>query len=69
MHYLWKQSGTTWATHHASLHEYLSNAWISSAGPLLLIHEFFSMGHEITKGMEDFLEKNQEIVHKISMII
>jgi alpha-farnesene synthase len=52
-----------------SLHEYLSNAWISSTGAVLLVHEFFSMGHEVTKGREDFLEKNQEIVYNISMII
>ncbi|KAK4538973.1 hypothetical protein RGQ29_032093 [Quercus rubra] len=52
-----------------SLQEYLSNAWISSTAPLLLVHEFFSMGHEVTHGMEDFLEKNQEIVYNISMII
>ncbi|GMY37108.1 (E,E)-alpha-farnesene synthase-like isoform X1 [Fagus crenata] len=52
-----------------SLQEYLSNAWISSTAPILLVHEFFSMGHEVTKGMEDFLEKNQEIVYNISLII
>ncbi|XP_050288828.1 (E,E)-alpha-farnesene synthase-like isoform X2 [Quercus robur] len=52
-----------------SLQEYLSNAWISSTAPLLLVHEFFSMGHEVTNGMEDFLEKNQEIVYNISIII
>ncbi|KAM3749479.1 hypothetical protein ACB098_05G188300 [Castanea mollissima] len=52
-----------------SLQEYLSNGWISSTAPLLLVHEFFSMGHEVTNGMEDFLEKNQEIVYSISMII
>ncbi|KAL0012518.1 hypothetical protein SO802_007626 [Lithocarpus litseifolius] len=52
-----------------SLQEYLSNAWISSAGAIFLVHQFFSMGHEVTKGMEDFLEKNQEIVYSISMII
>ncbi|KAF3965016.1 hypothetical protein CMV_010758 [Castanea mollissima] len=52
-----------------SLQEYLSNGWISSTAPLLLVHEFFSMGHEVTNGMEDFLEKNQEIVYNISMII
>ncbi|KAK7843592.1 (E,E)-alpha-farnesene synthase [Quercus suber] len=47
-----------------SLQEYLSNGWISSTAPLLLVHEFFSMGHEVTNGMEDFLEKNQEIVER-----
>ncbi|XP_065635530.1 (E,E)-alpha-farnesene synthase isoform X2 [Quercus suber] len=52
-----------------SLQEYLSNGWISSTAPLLLVHEFFSMGHEVTNGMEDFLEKNQEIVYNISIII
>ncbi|KAM3714985.1 hypothetical protein ACB098_01G376600 [Castanea mollissima] len=52
-----------------SLQEYLSNAQLSSTAPLLLVHELFSMGHEVTKGMEDFLEKNQEIAYNISMII
>ncbi|XP_065635555.1 (E,E)-alpha-farnesene synthase [Quercus suber] len=52
-----------------SLQEYLSNAWISSTAPLLLVHKFFSMGHEVTNGTEDFLEKNQEIVYNIFMII
>jgi hypothetical protein len=51
----------------SSLHEYLSNAWISSTGTVLLIHEFLSMGHEVTKGKEDFLEKNQEIAYNISL--
>ncbi|KAL4655201.1 hypothetical protein ACB092_01G433400 [Castanea dentata] len=52
-----------------SLQEYLSNAQMSSTAPLLLVHELFSMGYEVTKGMEDFLEKNQEIAYNISMII
>ena len=52
-----------------SFQEYLSNALISSAGAIFLVHQFFSMGHEVTKGMEDFLEKNQELVYNISMII
>ncbi|KAK7843546.1 alpha-farnesene synthase, partial [Quercus suber] len=61
MHYLWKQSGTINMGYTPSLQEYLSNAWISSAGAIFLVHQFFSIGPEVTKGMEDFLEKNQEI--------
>ena len=35
-----------------SLHEYLSKALISLIGPVLLIHEFYSMGHEIGDGRQ-----------------
>ncbi|KAK7843591.1 (E,E)-alpha-farnesene synthase [Quercus suber] len=36
-----------------SLQEYLSNGWISSTAPLLLVHEFFSMGHEVERARGD----------------
>ncbi|XP_023876737.2 (E,E)-alpha-farnesene synthase isoform X1 [Quercus suber] len=36
-----------------SLQEYLSNGWISSTAPLLLVHEFFSMGHEAERARGD----------------
>ncbi|KAK7843594.1 (E,E)-alpha-farnesene synthase [Quercus suber] len=38
-----------------SLQEYLSNAWISSTAPLLLVHKFFSMGHEAERARGDVL--------------
>nr|WBW04374.1 terpene synthase [Ficus variegata var. variegata] len=51
--------------------EYLSNAWISSSGPLLLLHSFFSTPHEVGEEIRspDFLEKNQDLVFNISLII
>ena len=51
--------------------EYLSNAWISSSGPLLLLHSFFSVPHEVGEEISspDFLEKNQDLVYNISLII
>ncbi|XP_059439290.1 alpha-farnesene synthase-like [Corylus avellana] len=52
-----------------SLQEYLSNAWISSSGSVMLVHAFFCIEHEVEEEFENFLKKNQDLVYNISMII
>ncbi|XP_059439292.1 (E,E)-alpha-farnesene synthase-like [Corylus avellana] len=52
-----------------SLQEYLSNAWISSSGSVILVHAFFCIEHEVEEEFENFIKKNQDLVYNISMII
>ncbi|KAH7545844.1 hypothetical protein FEM48_Zijuj01G0136800 [Ziziphus jujuba var. spinosa] len=52
-----------------SLQEYLSNACISSSGPVLLLHSFFSEKYEAKQEMINFLEKNHDLVYQISLLI
>uniref|UniRef100_A0A6N2LEK1 Terpene synthase metal-binding domain-containing protein n=1 Tax=Salix viminalis TaxID=40686 RepID=A0A6N2LEK1_SALVM len=53
-----------------SLQEYLSNAWVSSSGTVLSTHSFFSVMTELeTEETSNFPEKNQDLVHSISLII
>ncbi|KAJ6333677.1 hypothetical protein OIU77_009533 [Salix suchowensis] len=53
-----------------SLQEYLSNAWVSSSGTVLSAHSFFSVMTELeTEETSNFPEKNQDLVHSISLII
>lgn len=53
-----------------SLQEYLSNAWVSSSGTVISVHSFFSIMTELeTEEISNFLEKNQDLVYNISLII
>jgi len=53
-----------------SLQEYLSNAWVSSSGTVISAHSFFSIMTELeTEEISNFLEKNQDLVYNISLII
>ncbi|CAK7350863.1 unnamed protein product [Dovyalis caffra] len=53
-----------------SMQEYLSNAWVSSSGTVLSVHSFFSiMTGQVTEETSNFLEKSQDLVHNISLII
>lgn len=53
-----------------SLQEYLSNAWVSSSGTVISVHSFFSVMTELeTEEISNFLEKNQDLVYNISLII
>ncbi|KAE9593485.1 hypothetical protein Lal_00029081 [Lupinus albus] len=54
-----------------SLKEYLNNAWISSSGPLILLHIYFAtIMHEVTYDeIDDFLHTYEDLVYNISLII
>jgi alpha-farnesene synthase len=53
-----------------SLQEYLSNAWVSSSGTVISVHSFFSVMTELETGeISNFLEKNQDLLYNISLII
>ncbi|KAK3198731.1 hypothetical protein Dsin_022146 [Dipteronia sinensis] len=45
-----------------SLQEYLSIGWITSGCLVLGVHSFFSIMNEVSDEMEQFLEKNQQIL-------
>ncbi|KAG6638932.1 alpha-farnesene synthase-like [Carya illinoinensis] len=60
----WYNTGYT-----PSLEEYLSNAWITSSGSVLLAHAFFCLEHKVTEEHENFMEKNKELLYNLSMII
>nr|WNI01958.1 terpene synthase [Psidium guajava] len=62
------QSGTIWATPR-SLEEYLSNAWTSSSGPLLLSHAYFFVGQTKLEDVAYLLERNKDPIYNVSMII
>lgn len=53
-----------------SLEEYLSNAWISSSGSVILVHAIlFCIEHEAEEEFENLMKKNQDLVYNISLII
>ncbi|KAL5077987.1 hypothetical protein RYX36_016971, partial [Vicia faba] len=52
-----------------SLQEYLSNASITSSGPLILIHSYFATMHELTDEIVDFSHTYQDLVYNVSLII
>ncbi|XP_030528784.2 alpha-farnesene synthase-like [Rhodamnia argentea] len=60
----WDHSGYT-----PSLEEYLSNAWTSSSGPLLLSHAYFFVGQMKLEDVADLLERNKDLIYNVSMII
>lgn len=55
--------------HTPSLEEYLSNAWTSCSGPLLLSHAYFFVGHVKLEDAADLLERNKDLIYNVSMII
>ncbi|XP_018727703.2 alpha-farnesene synthase isoform X2 [Eucalyptus grandis] len=52
-----------------SLEEYLSNAWTSSSGPLIMSHASFFVGHMNWEDVADLLERNKDLIYNVSMII
>ncbi|KAI6703946.1 hypothetical protein NL676_013082 [Syzygium grande] len=52
-----------------SLEEYLSNAWTSASGPLILSHAYFFVGHMKLEDVADLLERNKDLIYNVSMII
>ncbi|XP_027356311.1 alpha-farnesene synthase-like [Abrus precatorius] len=52
-----------------SLQEYLSNAWISSSGPVILLHSYFATMHEASDEIEDFLHTYEDLVYSVSLVI
>ncbi|KAK6932415.1 LOW QUALITY PROTEIN: Terpene synthase, N-terminal domain [Dillenia turbinata] len=60
----WYNQGYT-----ATPQEYLSNAWISSSGPVISTHVLLSISDDKKVEVESFSEKNQELVYCSSMIV
>lgn len=52
-----------------TLDEYLSTAWISISGPILLFHAYFTMADPISKNELESLEQNSGIIHWPSMVL
>lgn len=52
-----------------SLQEYLSNASITSSGPLILIHSYIATMHELTDEIVEFSHTYQDLVYHVSLII
>ncbi|XP_019451533.1 PREDICTED: alpha-farnesene synthase-like [Lupinus angustifolius] len=54
-----------------SLKEYLSNAWISSSGSVILLHIYFATMHEEVTyhEIDQFLHKYEDLMYNISLII
>ncbi|CAL5211665.1 unnamed protein product [Lathyrus oleraceus] len=52
-----------------SLQEYLSNASITSSGPLILIHSYIATMHELTNEIVEFSHTYQDLVYHVSLII
>ncbi|KAL6326921.1 hypothetical protein AAG906_012528 [Vitis piasezkii] len=60
----WYYSGCT-----PSLQEYISNAWISISGPVILVHAYFFVANPITKEALQSLERYHNIIRWSSMIL
>ncbi|WJX49721.1 alpha-farnesene synthase [Trifolium repens] len=52
-----------------SLQEYLNNAWITSSGPLILLHSYFATMFEYTDEIDDFPHIYEDLVYNVSLII
>ncbi|KAL6328011.1 hypothetical protein AAG906_033275 [Vitis piasezkii] len=52
-----------------TLQEYISNAWISISGPVVLVHAYFFVANPITKEALQSLERYHNIIHWSSMIL
>ncbi|KAK4265051.1 hypothetical protein QN277_026154 [Acacia crassicarpa] len=51
------------------LQEYLNNAWISSSGPVILLHAYFATLYQPTHDINNFLLLNQDFIFNVSLII
>ncbi|KAG4972229.1 hypothetical protein JHK82_037897 [Glycine max] len=51
-----------------SLEEYLSNAWISSSGPVILLLSYFATMNQ-AMDIDDFLHTYEDLVYNVSLII
>ncbi|KAI9114252.1 hypothetical protein K1719_014902 [Acacia pycnantha] len=51
------------------LQEYLHNAWISSSGPVILLHAYFATMYQPTRDINNFLLLNQGFIFNVSLII
>ncbi|KAK7404261.1 hypothetical protein VNO78_05009 [Psophocarpus tetragonolobus] len=52
-----------------SLQEYLSNGWISSSGPVILLHSYFATMYQIMDEKDHFLHRYQDLVYNVSLVI
>ncbi|XP_027911955.1 alpha-farnesene synthase-like [Vigna unguiculata] len=52
-----------------SLQEYLSNAWISSSGPVILLHSYLGTVYQVNDSMEHFLHTYEDLVYNVSLVI
>jgi (-)-alpha-terpineol synthase len=60
----WYHSGYT-----PSLEEYIQNAWISSSGPVILVHTYFFVTNPVTKEALECLEEYPNIIRWSSTIL
>lgn len=51
-----------------SLQEYLNNAWISSSGPVILLHLYYATMNQATD-VDNFLHTYEDLVYNVSLII
>lgn len=52
-----------------SFEEYLSNAWITSSGPVVLLHSYFASMHKLSDETNDFLHTYEDVVYNVSLVI
>jgi len=52
-----------------SLQEYLSNAWISSSGPVILLHSYLGTMYQVKDSMDHFLQTYEDLVYNVSLVI
>ena len=60
----WFYSGYT-----PSLGEYLDNAWVSSSGPVILVHAYFYVLIPTAEAASHFMEEYLDIIRWSSMIL
>ena len=60
----WYHTGYT-----PTLQEYLSNAWISVSGPVILLHSYFFVTNPITEEALESLERNRNIIRWSSLLV
>ncbi|KAK7263936.1 hypothetical protein RJT34_31535 [Clitoria ternatea] len=54
-----------------TLEEYLRNGWISSSGPMILLHSYFATMHDAvtSNDIDDFLLTYEDLVYNVSLVI